>query len=68
MKKSIFIAAALSVSVFVYSSCSSSNNNEKLRGQATTQDSTYECPMKCEGSKSNKPGKCPMCDMELEKK
>lgn len=27
----------------------------------------YECPMKCEGSASDKPGKCPMCDMDLVK-
>jgi uncharacterized protein (DUF305 family) len=28
----------------------------------------YECPMNCEGSKSDKPGKCPVCGMDLEKK
>ncbi|MBC7449832.1 MAG: hypothetical protein H7330_17420 [Hymenobacteraceae bacterium] len=27
----------------------------------------YECPMKCEGSASDKPGKCPTCGMELVK-
>jgi Heavy metal binding domain len=26
----------------------------------------YICPMSCEGSASNKPGKCPVCDMTLE--
>ncbi len=25
----------------------------------------YECPMKCEGSQSKSPGKCPVCGMEL---
>ena len=25
----------------------------------------YECPMKCAGSKSDKPGKCPTCKMDL---
>ncbi|QDA60187.1 heavy metal-binding domain-containing protein [Hymenobacter jejuensis] len=25
----------------------------------------YVCPMGCEGSESNKPGKCPVCEMEL---
>jgi hypothetical protein len=27
---------------------------------------TYVCPMACEGSASDKPGKCPVCEMELE--
>ncbi|MBN4061756.1 hypothetical protein JYU20_00985 [Bacteroidales bacterium AH-315-I05] len=26
----------------------------------------YTCPMKCAGSESDKPGKCPVCGMELE--
>lgn len=26
----------------------------------------YICPMRCEGSASSKPGKCPVCDMALE--
>jgi hypothetical protein len=28
----------------------------------------YTCPMKCEGMEFTKPGKCPVCGMELEKK
>lgn len=27
----------------------------------------YRCPMGCEGSASNKPGKCPVCGMDLER-
>jgi hypothetical protein len=34
----------------------------------TAKAAAYECPMQCEGSASDKPGKCPMCGMELEKK
>ncbi|QJX45399.1 hypothetical protein HMJ29_06950 [Hymenobacter taeanensis] len=26
----------------------------------------YICPMGCEGSASDKPGNCPVCDMKLE--
>ncbi|TGE09433.1 heavy metal-binding domain-containing protein [Hymenobacter fodinae] len=26
----------------------------------------YVCPMGCEGSASDKPGKCPVCGMDLE--
>jgi len=25
----------------------------------------YRCPMKCESSESDKPGKCPVCKMDL---
>jgi len=25
----------------------------------------YVCPMGCEGSESDKPGKCPVCEMDL---
>ncbi|WP_219733350.1 heavy metal-binding domain-containing protein [Hymenobacter sp. NBH84] len=25
----------------------------------------YVCPMGCQGSESNKPGKCPVCEMDL---
>lgn len=29
--------------------------------------SSYQCPMKCEGSKTyNKAGSCPVCNMDLE--
>ncbi|WP_133272289.1 heavy metal-binding domain-containing protein [Hymenobacter radiodurans] len=33
-----------------------------------TAAATYECPMKCEGSASTQPGKCPVCNMDLVKK
>lgn len=38
--------------------------------QAAATDTTavaaaYICPMKCEGSASDKPGKCPVCKMDL---
>ena len=35
---------------------------------APVTEARYECPMGCAGSQSNKPGKCPVCEMELEKK
>ena len=35
---------------------------------APTAEARYECPMGCAGSQSTKPGKCPTCEMELEKK
>ncbi|MBF9221144.1 heavy metal-binding domain-containing protein [Hymenobacter ruricola] len=35
---------------------------------APAAEARYECPMGCAGSQSTKPGKCPTCGMELEKK
>ncbi len=32
-----------------------------------TTSAAYDCPMKCEGAKSDKPGTCPVCKMDLEK-
>lgn len=45
------------------------NNTATEKQDSTKVDSTavYECPMQCEGSKSDKPGTCPECGMELEK-
>jgi len=44
------------------------------QSSATPADSTqpvvaaaYICPMACEGSASDKPGKCPVCEMTLER-
>ena len=44
-----------------------------LAAEATTQPTTQQadgkwvCPMKCEGSTSDKPGNCPVCGMKLQK-
>lgn len=35
--------------------------------RVATQAAAYICPMKCEGSASDKPGKCPTCGMDLVK-
>ncbi|TGE21501.1 DUF305 domain-containing protein [Hymenobacter aquaticus] len=40
----------------------------KTGSQLKASSVLYECPMGCEGSQSTKPGKCPVCEMELEKK
>lgn len=36
-------------------------------GGAKAANAAYICPMKCEGSASDKPGKCPVCGMDLVK-
>ena len=37
-------------------------------GPGKVASAVYECPMGCKGSQSNKPGKCPNCEMDLVKK
>ena len=68
LMKSFFFAAAIA---FLAAGCSGggSENKDAKSSEATTQQKAdvYECPMKCEGSKSDKPGKCKMCGMELQK-
>jgi rubrerythrin len=43
------------------------NSNTRNTEQTTEQALVYECPMKCEGKTFDKPGKCPVCGMDLEK-
>lgn len=42
---------------------------ETKNPDSTTVAATYQCPMDCEKGKTyEKSGKCPICEMELEKK
>lgn len=73
MRKALFIVTvALAVS---FTACNTQSSGHG-HGEATHQhDSTatdgalagsaYICPMKCEGSASDGPGKCPVCKMDL---
>ncbi len=52
------------------STATETENHDAHQHEATATDSTvvaasYICPMKCEGSASDKPGKCPVCKMDL---
>lgn len=68
--KIFFISLAFSAFIALSSACGTSKTQETSKD--TVADSTknkaivYECPMKCEGSKSDKLGKCPVCKMDLE--
>lgn len=68
--KMIVISLTFSAFIGVFSGCSNQKTQETSKN--TVADSTknksivYECPMKCEGSKSDKLGKCPVCKMDLE--
>ncbi len=72
MKQSIIM---LCISALV--AVTACNNSEPAaKATDTTTDSTgntekavYQCPMDCEKGKTyDKPGKCPVCEMDLEKK
>ena len=73
--KKLFLIFSLSV-IVAFSACNNKTGEHHHAGEATHQhDSTsmegattataYICPMKCEGSASDKPGKCPVCKMDL---
>ncbi|WP_416865684.1 MAG: heavy metal-binding domain-containing protein [Imperialibacter sp.] len=41
------------------------HHHEAAASDTTVAAASYICPMKCEGSASDKPGKCPVCKMDL---
>lgn len=54
MKKLLFL--------LILATAASCNNSSK-----TQTATTYQCPMDCEEGKTyEKPGKCPVCEMDLE--
>ena len=77
--KNILVILML-LAIFILPGCNS-NTTEKQADEnasdisaapanATTDSTTqlaYICPMQCEGSASNEPGKCPVCGMDLVK-
>lgn len=77
--KNKILGVLFSVALLAGVGCSG-NKSEKLPGEsaydtsatndAATQQTAqlaYICPMECEGSASNEPGKCPVCAMDLVK-
>ena len=64
MKKAFFITSFSLLSfVLITSSCSGSKTENKEQKAAEQ----YQCPMKCTEEVSDKPGKCSVCGMDLEK-
>ncbi|MCB0517344.1 MAG: hypothetical protein H6577_26540 [Lewinellaceae bacterium] len=60
----VFFAAASAVAV----SCGGNQHSESSEAkQGKEYTSAYVCPMHCEGSGSDEPGKCPKCGMEYKK-
>jgi hypothetical protein len=74
LKFRTFLFSALGASIVALSGCGESQKPAATAAEATKPgtvpavEARYECPMGCAGSQSNKPGKCPTCEMDLEKK
>lgn len=68
MKKLIIsVSLFLTVTIFV-SSCGSKTSESKIEKTEQPVNTMYQCPMKCEGEKMyDKPGQCPVCNMDLQK-
>lgn len=62
------------LTMFVLASCGSEHQHEhgagggdgNAHGATKEFNSAYVCPMHCEGSGSDQPGKCPVCEMDYE--
>lgn len=70
MKTKITTAALLLAAVMFFASCGNKTSESKKENTTTEQTASakYQCPMKCEGEKTyDKPGQCPVCNMDLEK-
>ena len=68
--KKLIIPLCISA-MFMAAACSNSTSTDKKVDQSTgdsTKNAVYQCPMDCEKGKTyDQPGKCPVCEMDLEK-
>lgn len=65
MKNIIFLLSM--IATLTFASCNNSQKSEPQTNNSQTAG-LYQCPMKCEGEKMyDKPGQCPVCNMDLEK-
>lgn len=60
MKKIVLLLSIAFVSSLALSACGGAQTGNQ-KGEV------YQCPMKCSDQKSDKPGKCEVCGMDLEK-
>ncbi len=70
MKKtilSIAIATSLAITgVALLTSCGGETTSSEHNHSHSEVSTSYQCPMKCEAEKTyDKPGKCPVCKMNL---
>jgi outer membrane biogenesis lipoprotein LolB len=67
MKYRIILLAAFAT--FALAACNNVSKTESKTDGAAQTAAVYQCPMDCEKGKTyDKAGKCPVCEMDLEKK
>jgi hypothetical protein len=66
MKKILLIAAILFFFAAEFTACNNDKNKGNTQKEALTADEMYTCTMHNEVM-SDKPGKCPKCEMDLVK-
>jgi len=66
MRKQALILAAFILTLIIVPGCNGSDKSSEVPAQQQVKEQ-YQCPMKCTEEKFEKPGKCPVCAMELEK-
>ncbi|MGH1434892.1 MAG: heavy metal-binding domain-containing protein [Lewinella sp.] len=62
--KIMFLTLSLLGIGVAFSACGGSSHADEMKQQTKEYTSAYVCPMHCEGSGSEEPGKCPVCGME----
>ncbi|MDP2188885.1 MAG: heavy metal-binding domain-containing protein [Sphingobacteriaceae bacterium] len=70
MKNNTIITTLSFIVIMFFASCGNKTSESKTEKTATeqTENTRYQCPMKCEGEKTyDKPGQCPKCNMDLQK-
>ena len=60
----LFIALGVTMTSCGGQENASDSNSEQMEKQGKEYTSAYVCPMHCEGSGSDEPGKCPVCNMD----
>jgi hypothetical protein len=70
MKMTMLVFTAMTAIALTLGSCGSKENKEAATEtpaaeMAINTTNMYVCPMNCEGSASDQPGKCVVCGMDL---
>lgn len=64
--KQFRIILSMAIAVFSFTAVNAQSAKAKTDSVAVVDTVVYQCPMKCEGSKTyDKAGKCPKCGMNL---
>jgi hypothetical protein len=63
--KLLFLSLSISTMALSFSACDGEAQETEQTGKEYTSE--YICPMHCEGSGSDQPGKCPECGMDYVK-